>query len=390
MSSILTNSARILRRISFALALSLFHVGATPRLSLPNVSASPGSGLLIAVSLATEGKSISSIQFDLLYDPAVIDFSITPGDATRTALKTIHSKKVRPGMTRFLIVGLNRTTLQDEAVINLILYVNPQAHSGAYPLKLASIFFASPEGQAVTASTADGGVLVSGDRTNAVPIGPAGVVNAASMIPGPIAPGEFVTLFGSAIVRDPTLPPTVLFDSRPSPAYLVEQNQINVAAPFEIALETATHLKLVWQGTRLADIVRPVAAAAPGVFTLDGSGVGPGAILNEDSTVNSFLNPAARGSVAVLYASGAGETLPAGVDGKLSMSPPPHPVLPVSVELDGIPVPVLYAGAAPGFLQGLLQVNFRVPRGIHAGDTIPVILKVGSFNSQAGVTMTIK
>ena len=45
------------------------------------------------------------------------------------------------------------------------------------------------------------------------------------------------------------------------------------------------------------------AAEVIGVFTVDGSGYGQGAILNADASLNSAANPAERGSIIVLYLS---------------------------------------------------------------------------------------
>ena len=39
------------------------------------------------------------------------------------------------------------------------------------------------------------------------------------------------------------------------------------------------------------------------------------------------------------------------------------PVLPVKVSIDNQPADVLYAGAAPGLVQGVIQINVRVPAG---------------------------
>jgi uncharacterized protein (TIGR03437 family) len=48
------------------------------------------------------------------------------------------------------------------------------------------------------------------------------------------------------------------------------------------------------------------------------------------------------------------QTDPAGVDGKLADMPLPKPLLPVSVFVDGQQVTVLYAGAAPAEIAGVL------------------------------------
>jgi uncharacterized protein (TIGR03437 family) len=184
--------------------------------------------------------------------------------------------------------------------------------------------------------------------------------------------------------------PLVLFDGAPSPVLYANENQINVVAPFAIAQEAVTKMQVILQGQKIADVSLSVGAVAPGLFTLDGSGIGPGAILNQDSTINTPLNPADKGSVVVLYATGSGQTSPPGVDGQIARVPLPIPVLPVSVEIGGIAAKVLYAGAAPGFVEGLLQVNCLVPIQIASGDSVPVVLKTGTSSSQQGVTIAVK
>ena len=57
----------------------------------------------------------------------------------------------------------------------------------------------------------------------------------------------------------------------------------------------------------------PVAGSAPGIFTIDGSGRGRAAVLNQDNTLNLPSNPADRGSVVQIFATGEGSTEPPGV-----------------------------------------------------------------------------
>lgn len=54
-------------------------------------------------------------------------------------------------------------------------------------------------------------------------------------------------------------------------------------------------------------VVAPVLAAAPGVYSADGSGYGQGYILNGDGTLNSPSNPAAQGSAITVLATGVGK-----------------------------------------------------------------------------------
>jgi uncharacterized protein (TIGR03437 family) len=78
------------------------------------------------------------------------------------------------------------------------------------------------------------------------------------------------------------------------------------------------------------------------------------------------------------------------VDGAITGSTPPLPILPVSVQIGGLDAIVEYAGAAPGIVAGVLQVNARIPDSAHAGPAVSVVVKVGGKNSQPGVTVAVK
>ncbi len=150
-----------------------------------------------------------------------------------------------------------------------------------------------------------------------------------------------------------------------------------------------TRVAVQYNGQTSAVFTLPVAGSAPALFTADASGKGQGAILNEDGSVNSLSNPAAKGSVVVLYGTGEGATDPPGVDGKLGGEVLPKPTLPVTVSVDGKDAQVLYAGSAPGEVAGVIQVNVRLPNGVNSG-AVPVVLQVGGASSQAGVILSVR
>jgi uncharacterized protein (TIGR03437 family) len=132
-----------------------------------------------------------------------------------------------------------------------------------------------------------------------------------------------------------------------------------------------------------------VAPSAPALFTAASSGTGQAAALNQDSSANSVSNPAAAGSVIVLFGTGEGQTNPAGQDGVVANGIYPAPVQPVSVKIGGKPAQVLYAGAAPGEVAGLLQINAQIPAGV-TGNSVSVQITVGVASSQPGVTIAIR
>ena len=90
--------------------------------------------------------------------------------------------------------------------------------------------------------------------------------------------------------------------------------------------------------------------AGRGLFTMDGTGVGQGAILNQDNAVNAAERPAARGSVVQIFATGDGSVPGA------------------SVTIGGIGAPVIFAAVT---VPGLFQVNAVVPEGGASGAAGP-------------------
>lgn len=241
---------------------------------------------------------------------------------------------------------------------------------------------------------------------NASPVlSAAGVANAASYAPGAVAPGEIVSLFGSAIgpsrpasltLTNPVLVANalqgvhVLFDGVPAPMLYASAGQVNVVVPYAVAGESATQVQVEYLGALSAPISLPVAATAPGIFTLNASGAGPGAILNAaDESVNSAANPVAPGDWVSIFATGAGATTPSGVDGLLPTGPSYQPNANVTVTIGGIVCNLNYEGAAPGLVSGLVQINAQVPAAVTPGPSVPVAVTLGGVAAQSGVTVAV-
>lgn len=251
------------------------------------------------------------------------------------------------------------------------------------------------------------GYGVSFVKLNAVTprLSPADVMNAASYAGGAVAPGEIVTLRGAGIgPPSPVLPRVIapglldtslagtriLFDGVPAPLIYVQSDQVSAVVPYEVAGKTSTQVQIEYNLALSNTLTLPVTAAIPGIFTLDQRGKGPGVIFNQDWSLNSAASPANRGSVVILYATGEGQTQPAGVTGKLAGDPLPKPILGASARIGGLGADVMYAGAAPGWVSGLMQINLRVPKEVVPGSQVPIQFSVGSANSQPGVTVAVR
>ena len=236
----------------------------------------------------------------------------------------------------------------------------------------------------------------------AAPLTAIASANSASNLPGPVAPGEIVVLYGSRIGPaqvtkagpdaqgryGASLAGTrVLFNGIPAPMLYTSATQASAIVPYDLS-GTIAGIQIEYQGVKSDPIAASLAPSAPGLFTVDSSGKGQAAAFNEDGSLNVASRPAKAGSIIVLYATGEGQTSPAGVDGKLVTSPLPMPLSRVDVTIDGKPAEVIYAGGAPGLVAGLMQINARIPVGARAGN-VPVIVTVGTASSQPGVTIVV-
>jgi uncharacterized protein (TIGR03437 family) len=182
----------------------------------------------------------------------------------------------------------------------------------------------------------------------------------------------------------------VLFDGIPAPLVYTTQNQVSAVVPYAVDGHSQTSLQVEYQGVLSAPLVLAVARVAPGIFTLNKSGSGQGAILNQDGTVNGPDNPAPRGSVVSVYGTGEGQTVPPGIDGSLvAPSDLRHPVLPVTASIGGQNADMVYAGSVGNQISGLFQANVRVPLSIAPGGSVPVMLTIAGSSSQT-VTMVVQ
>lgn len=236
------------------------------------------------------------------------------------------------------------------------------------------------------------------------------IANAASYATGAVSPGEIIALGGTNIgpypgvglqltqdgksITSALVGVQVLFDGKyPAPLTYVSTGQVNAVVPYEIAGETTTQITLQYGNQTSAAFQAPVQAATPGIFTLDANGVGPGAILNQDYSVNGNLHPAARGSTVMIFCTGGGVTVPQSTDGALTpgVNALDPTVQPVTVTIGGVASPsVAYAGGAPGAVAGLIQINAVVPPNVTPGSNVPVVVQIGSWQSQTGVTMVVQ
>jgi uncharacterized protein (TIGR03437 family) len=138
-------------------------------------------------------------------------------------------------------------------------------------------------------------------------------------------------------------------------------------------------------------------ASAPGIFFRQLGGQTQPAILNQDGAQNGTPGatlagrPAARGSVLIIYATGAGDTTPVLLPGEpapASGNPLIQTKVQPTVTIGDEQAQVLFSGMAPGFV-GLWQINVEIPAGISPGPAVPLTISVGGAPSNT-VTIAVE
>lgn len=235
----------------------------------------------------------------------------------------------------------------------------------------------------------------------------AAVTNGGSYIGGPVSPGEVVAIFGTGLgpanlvsgqfdssgrLTKELAGTMVTFNGISAPLLYTSATQVGALVPYSVTTAGTVTIKVSYSGNS-ATYKTAGAISTPAIFSLDSSGEGPGAILNEDGTVNSPQHPAKIGSTIVFYATGLGKTDPAADDGEVASTDPNAklsvPAQPVSVLISGTAAKVAYAGAAPGFVAGVFQINAVIPPNIFTDVDIPMVVQVGGQISQAALSVSL-
>ncbi len=160
------------------------------------------------------------------------------------------------------------------------------------------------------------------------------VGNAAAVAPGPLVAGSLGTLKGTTLAGKSV---AVAFDGGPATLLYNDAGQINFQVPSVLVGKNSSEMIVTVDGVSSVPQTVALMPVAPAIF--------PGAVLNQDSTVNSRNNPAPAGSVLQIFATGL-------------ISPGTGVVSAKIHDRDDL-VP-LYADAAPGLI-GVQQVNVVVP-----------------------------
>ena len=252
------------------------------------------------------------------------------------------------------------------------------------------------------------------------------IANAASPLKG-VAPGTLIRITGSNLgpaTRTPSVLANnngliatsvagvrVLFDNIAAPLLAASANSIYAVVPYETAAHATAQLQVEYAAQRSDAMSVSILAAAPAIFSVDGSGQGAAIAYAAGASFPSYslisaARPAPRGSQISLLVTGVGRLDPSDVDGRLGAGVRPQPCYQLSATIGGQPASVIQSTGASGVVSGIQLVTVTVPGTASAGaaalavtvsvpsaakscNSLPVA-PVGVFTSQSGVSLTLK
>jgi uncharacterized protein (TIGR03437 family) len=241
-------------------------------------------------------------------------------------------------------------------------------------------------------------------------------VNSATFQTGvPVAPGSLAAIFGKELAPESATAvaapwPTslvnrevVVDDQITAPLHYVSSTQFNVQIPS--SAQAGAHrlaVRLSDTGELVAGGQIVLAGTAPGLFSSTQDGRGQAAAANQDGRANNASNPAAKGSVIVLYGTGQGQVTPPVQDGTAAPAVPLSSTVTVPtadgrtcvtsqpslcVAIGNSFGEVQFSGLAPGFI-GLWQINVKLPADMPSGN-VPVRVLINGAPSNV-ITIAVR
>jgi len=240
------------------------------------------------------------------------------------------------------------------------------------PASSAVLYVCGPSGvfKTLTGAEVQGASIVIG-----------GIANAASYS-SQISSGEVVVITGSGLGPAELIAGTsngpsgaqlsgteLRFNEIPATLIYTSAAQVAGVVP-NLGSDSQAQLTISYEGRTSAPFKVDIVPAAPGVFTLDSSGQGQAAALNQDGSVNSASNAAKAGDMISLFATGTGPT-----GGTVTVT---------------IGAAANVTASTKSVSPGVSQIDVKIPTGVQTGNAAPVLVQVGNSSSQAGVTIAVQ
>jgi uncharacterized protein (TIGR03437 family) len=198
-----------------------------------------------------------------------------------------------------------------------------------------------------------------------------------------VAPGSLISVMGRNL---PSALGDACLSANGAPVPMLQSvsaTQVNAQLPFNI--DGNAQLTLRTEGGVSDNLNITVLPTAPSVFRANSEGGEATVLRASDRSLVSASNPVREGDDLVIFATGLGRTTPEIQAGQTAPADPlSAAVVPVEVSLDGMSLQVGYTGLTPGQV-GVYEINVKVPRGIRAGQDVPLVIRQGGMSTTVAV-----
>jgi uncharacterized protein (TIGR03437 family) len=360
--------------------------------------ASSSSNAAVNVTYTAGGTAATMLQFDLTFDGSVLLVTATAGSAVSSAGKSLQTSQPDPAnanVMRFMIFGLNQNVIGDGVVAVLNVGVRNAAYSGTVTLQISNIVAATTSGPAVTGTNGSVRVGSGGEPSPSVPAG--GVTNGASF-EAVIAPGAFISVFGSNLApssvastgrawssadfQGMNLPTkldnySVTINGKPGYFAFIYSGQLNVLAPNDTGDDRMVAVQVLSPNGNSPAVQVKWQRYAPAFFCQNVGGkfylAGPARGVKPGANIET-------------YGTGFGPTNPSYPEGQILTQAYPLPTGAVTVKVGGANAQVVWAGLT---YAGVYQINIVVPT-LADGD-YAVVATIAGYNSpDSKAYLTIK
>ena len=224
-----------------------------------------------------------------------------------------------------------------------------------------------------------------------------------------MAPGSIASVYGDFLLGAPSTaqavplptnlgglslafytPLSLAFGPIAAPLFYASNGQVNLQIPWEAAGQSQVSVSASLGGQTGAAQTFDIAPFAPGIFSMNGQGNGPGAVLDTSYQLVTPSNPAGAGVTTILiFCTGLGAVSNQPPTGEAAPGGPfaETPTKP-TVTIGGATAQVSYSGLAPGSV-GEYQVNALVPADAATGDAVPLVISMGGVQSNT-VTIAVQ
>jgi uncharacterized protein (TIGR03437 family) len=233
---------------------------------------------------------------------------------------------------------------------------------------------------------------------------------------GTVSPGEYVTLYGGGVA--PTTGPyagigytntgyvlgylpqylggtSVTFNGVQAPIFFTGGGtQVNLQVPFEVANHKTVQVIASFGGSASAPITVPVVEQHPALFTFPANTNAYTA--NQDGTINTSTNPAARGTYITVVGTGIGLPSYTGIPYPIQTGgPAPSPPSSAlnangyTCTIGGVTAPVAFTGWYTGFAAEAEWI-VQIPTSVSATGAVPIQFSTAGVSTQSDLTVFVK